>query len=87
MRKLEGKEDRQEKVGKDRVLRGIYSLVTVGEFFATFFMYQISFLAMISTTGNFEDISVDSIKEENKNKNKLKQFSTIQWSVMQCDVK
>ena len=38
MRKLEGKEDRQEKVGKDRVLRGIYSLVTVGEFFATFFI-------------------------------------------------
>ena len=50
-------------------------------------MYQISFLAMISTTGNFEDISVDSIKEENKNKNKLKQFGTIQWSVIQCDVK
>ena len=33
---------------------------------------------MISTTGKFEDISVDSIKEENKNKNKLKQFSAIQ---------
>ena len=30
MRKLEGKED--------RVLWGIYSLVTVGEFFATFFI-------------------------------------------------
>ena len=30
MRKLEGKED--------RVLRGIYSLVTVGEFFAIFFI-------------------------------------------------
>lgn len=50
-------------------------------------MYQISSLAIISTTGKFEDISLDSIKEENKNKNKLKQFSAIQWSVMQCDVK